>query len=518
MSRSHSFTHKVSRRSFLARSTCATLGINAMVNTLAHLRLMTAAANTSGANIGNDYKALVCIFLRGGCDMNNVIIPIGSNPQVAAYQADRGVVAVPETSITTTKLNYPSAASQQYGLHPNCENLATLFNTGDLAFVTNVGTLAYPTDPSNYGSTVLPLQLFSHSDQVNEWMSSISDKPFTSGWGGRIADLLNDSMNPNSSTSMLITAAGNNDFMVSPGASVPQYAVTSNGAISLAGYGTNYTNALDANGNYKANQNGRRLEAFEKVMNFTHDHLLEEGYNTVVRRARENEAIITAATNAAEAVSLGVDFDSIWNTYNANHDLGDQLKMVAKLIAGRECLGNKRQIFFCDLGGFDNHQDIVQDLPDLLTQVDTAVGAFNFALKDMASKDANFSYNDVTVFESSDFNRTWTPNGNDPDNSGTDHAWGTHAFIFGGAVQGGQFYGSFPTLAVGGPNDVPSGSRGRWIPTTAVDQYAAVIAKWFGVEGTGVNGDQMATILPNLSRFDSPFASGSGLEFLDLLA
>ncbi|MDC0503146.1 DUF1501 domain-containing protein, partial [Verrucomicrobiales bacterium] len=501
-------------------STCATMGINAMVNTLAHLRLMDAAANTAGAGIGNDYKALVCIFLRGGCDMNNVVIPIGANPQASAYQTDRGVVAVPEAQITNTKLNVPSAADQQFGLHPNCNNMASMFNDGDLAFVTNVGTLAYPTDPGNYGTNVLPLQLFSHSDQVNEWMSSISDKPFTSGWGGRIADLLHGD-NQGSQTSMLITAAGNNDFLVAPGASVPQYAVTTSGAISLAGYGLQnnpdpYANALDANGNYLTNSTGRRLEAFERIMNFTHDHLLEEGYNTVVRRARENEAIITAAT--MEAANLNVDYDAIWNTYNANHDLGNQLKMVAQLIAGRACLGNKRQIFFCDIGGFDNHQDIVQDLPDLLLEVDTAVGAFNQALKEMAVEDPDFSYNDVTVFESSDFNRTWTPNGNDANTSGTDHAWGTHAFLFGGAVQGGQVYGAFPELAVGGADDVPSGSRGRWIPTTAVDQYAAVIAKWFGVEGNGTQGDQMATILPNLSRFDSPFASGSGLEFLDLLS
>ena len=217
MSSQHSY--KTSRRSFLARTSCASLGINALVNTLANLRLMNAAANTSSATIGQDYKALVCVFLRGGCDMNNVVIPIGTNPYASAYQTDRGVVAVPEAQITTTKLDYPSSLDQQFGLHPNCTNMATMFNDQELAFVTNVGTLAYPADPSNYGTNVLPLQLFSHSDQVNEWMSSIADKPFTSGWGGRIADLLHETQNIGSGTSMLITAAGNNDFLVAPGAS-----------------------------------------------------------------------------------------------------------------------------------------------------------------------------------------------------------------------------------------------------------------------------------------------------------
>ena len=377
--------------------------------------------------------------------MNNVVIPIGTNPYASAYQTDRGVVAVPEAQITTTKLDYPSSLDQQFGLHPNCTNMATMFNDQELAFVTNVGTLAYPADPSNYGTNVLPLQLFSHSDQVNEWMSSIADKPFTSGWGGRIADLLHETQNIGSGTSMLITAAGNNDFLVAPGASVPQYAVTTSGAISLSGYsgdGNPYGGALEANGDYKSNNQGRRLEAFERIMNYTHDHLLEEGYNTVVRRARKNEAIITAAT--MEAATLGVDFDQIWNNFSADNDLGNQLKMVAQLIAGRACLGNNRQIFFCEVGGFDNHQDIVQDLPDLLAEVDAAVGAFNHALKEMAVLDGGLNYSDVTVFESSDFNRTWTPNGNDPGSSGTDHAWGTHAFLLGGRFKVGKCMVPFP--------------------------------------------------------------------------
>ena len=206
---------------------------------------------------------------------------------------------------------------------------------------------------------------------------------------------------------------------------------------------------------------------------------------------------------------LDLDLDTIFT--NANSGIGDELKAVARLIAGRKCLGNRRQIFFVDLGGFDNHQDLNADLATLLTSLDNAIGAFNEAMKALALVDSDFSYDKVTTFQASDFNRTWTPNSANPDSAGTDHAWGTHTFMFGGAVNGGQIYGTFPELALGGLVDVPSGSRGRWIPTTAVDQYCAVLANWFGVDP---GSTQMETIFPNLDRFENPFAAGSNLAFL----
>ena len=503
----------VNRRKFLATGSCGMMGWGSLINTVTQLQLINSAAASVG-NVDDDpatpYRALVCLFLRGGCDMNNVLIPIGGNPQKAGYLADRGVVAVPEADIATagTEINVPSAGDQQFGLHPSLTNLSSMFNGGDAAFVNNVGTLAYPTTPETYDSVGLPRQLFSHSDQVTEWMSSISDRPYLSGWGSRVADLYHSTWNPDTRTSMMITAAGNNQFM--NGGSENQYSVTSSGAISLASFGTQYGNALNGDGTYRLNRSeGQRLKALERIMHYSHAHLLEDGYSAVVRRARENEAVITEAS--AVAGGLGLDLDAIWDSYGASGGLASELKAVAKMIVGRNCLGNRRQIFFVDSGGYDNHADINNDLQGNLASLDAAIGAFNQAMKDLAALDLKFDYDQVTTFQASDFNRTWTPNSENPATAGTDHAWGTHCFMFGGAVNGGQFYGEFPELVVGGANDTPRGSRGRWIPTTSVDQHCAVLANWFGVPP---GSSEMETIFPNLSRFEDPFGGSANLGYL----
>lgn len=499
----------ISRRQFLKAGTCGAMTIGPLVNTIAQLSLInSAAASALGSTpVGNDYKALVCVFLRGGCDMNNVLIPITTNPQAQSYADDRGAVAIPN-GVAHPEYN-PAAANntipiniqggEPFGLHPSLTNLAAMFDGGEAGFVTNVGTLAEPTEKNSYSTSSLPKQLFSHSDQVTQWMSSISDKPYISGWGSRVADLYHDTWNLNSQASMMITAAGNNQFM--NGGIVNPYTVTSTGSISLAGFGTNYDSALETDGSYKTNSTGQRFKALERIMQYSHAHILEEGYSEVVRSARANEAIINEAILATPS---DVDFDQIWLDHGADSGVASELKSVARLIAGRECIGNNRQIFFVDLGGFDNHAGINGALPSLLADLDNAIGAFNAGMKALAASplDPDFSYDKVTTFQASDFNRTWTPNGTDIASAGTDHAWGSHSFVFGGAVNGGNFYGNYPELSVGGPNDVPSGSRGRWIPTTSVDQFAAVLATWFGVPQ---NSSEMQTIFPNLDRFESPF-------------
>jgi uncharacterized protein (DUF1501 family) len=509
--------NSISRRQFLKAGSCGAMSIGPLVNTMAQLSLINSAVAATGnpAYDPGDYKALVCIFLSGGVDANNILIPRGSNPYAGVYAADRAAVAI-ANGIANGRYN-PSAADLTipitvpgqgpFGMHPSLPKLASMFAAKEAAFITNVGTLAEPTSRSAYQAARLPNQLFSHSDQVTEWMSSIADKPYTSGWGARVADLYNDTWNEFSQTSMLITASGSNRFQ--GGGRSSQYAVSSSGAISLAGFGSNYGTALNANGTYKNTVAGNRFKAFERIMQYSQAHIIEEGYNEAIRSARENEALISEAMKVETA--LGIDFDAIWASHGSSDQLGLELKAVARLIAGRSCLGNNRQIFFVQAGGYDNHASMNTSLPSLLSDLDKAVGAFNEAMKVLGAMDVSFSYDKVTTFQASDFNRTWTPNKDDVASAGTDHAWGTHTFVFGGAVKGGNFYGAYPELGIGSVNDVPSGARGRWIPTTSVDQLSAVLANWFGVP---VGSSQMETIFPNLYRFDNPFNAVANLGFL----
>jgi uncharacterized protein (DUF1501 family) len=535
---------KYNRRQFIARTGTAGLGVAGLANMLLNLKLIgTAAASPSGMNM-SEYKALVCFFLGGGCDANNLLIPIGSHPDRGNYDADRQFVAVSETDIATagTQLNIPSAGDQQYALHPSCPTMASMFNAGELAMIANCGTLAVPipegVSKEQFDNLVKPVQLFSHSNQVNEWFSSIPQNPFVSGWAGRVAELFGHAayadpapggkgINEHSLTAMMMTAAGNTDLLVAPGGSVPQFAVGRTGAIAFSGYGTNYGNALSG-GYYKTDATGRRLQAFEALMNYEHEHIIEQGYNSAVKSARDNEQIIGAATALADSAADGpfptdnyLDnlFLTTYNTlrgesYTSTTQLPNDVEealIICKLIAGRDCLGNTRQVFFFNKGGFDMHADINGQLPDALADVDATIACFNQAMKDLATHDATFDYDMVTMFGGSDFNRTWTPN-----TSGTDHAWGTHTFVCGGAVAaanpgGSQIYGKFPALQVQGPNDVPGNNvRGRWIPQIATDQYYARLAKWFGVESS-----DMEQIFPNLANgFTDPFDPAANLDFI----
>ncbi len=484
------------RRNFLRQSACASLGLSGLVHGISNLRLMTAAMAQGGNQSG--YKAIVNLFQFGGNDSNNLLIP--SNGQLRTdYDAKRGVLGIPVANLET--LN-PLNDARGFGLHPECAGIANLFNSGKLAFISNVGTLSYPVPTRNdyLNNTVpLPPQLFSHSDQQTQWQSSVPDKAFTTGWGGRLADLLNSSYNGSGNVSMSISLSGINSFQTGTGGGVVQYAVTSAGAKSLSGYGTNYSAAKNEDGTYKTNYSGRRLKAFDDVMNYTHNNLLENAYNEVMRRSREAEEIIGGAVIAADGGS--VDLDAIFE--DADNRLGDQLKMIAKLIAGRSELGNDRQVFFCSQGGYDTHQDQVGSHSDLMNEFSTALSAFQTAMDALGVAD------DVLTFSSSDFTRTFTPNGTNVNTAGSDHGWGGHMLAMGGPVNGQKIYGTFPDLKVNAGVDT-NGNRGRWIPSTAVDQYYSVIAKWFGVDS-----NSMEAIFPNLGRFDDPFGGSANLDFVN---
>ncbi|MFZ4682703.1 MAG: DUF1501 domain-containing protein [Terrimicrobiaceae bacterium] len=493
----------LSRRAFIRQSSCAALGITGVVNTLAHLTLTRAALAQVTAPA--DYKALVVVFLYGGNDSNNVLIPRLGHPAYADYKTHRGILGILDPNDPAYVAGRPASIALTgegagYGVHPSLQPVADLFNSGELAFVANVGTLAFPLTRTQYlaGSVPLPFQLFSHSDQQIEWQSSVADKAFQSGWGGRVADLLKQEGYSGDKVSLSVTISGINSLQV--GSDVVQYTVSPSGAVTLGGFGSNYSSAKNADGSYKTSSTGQRLKAFDEITAFTHQHLLEDGYNQIVRRARAGEAIVGSAFTAA--AQQGVNLDTLFA--GATSSLGTQLKTVAKLIAGRDALDNRRQIFFCSVGGYDTHSDQLASQANLMGELGSSLKAFSDSLIALGVNDK------VLTLSHSDFTRTFTPNGVDAA-AGSDHAWGGHHVVMGGPVNGGKIYGTFPSLKVGMDQDAGT-TRGRWIPTTSVDQYAAVAARWIGVESSA-----LSAIFPNLGRFDDPFSAGANLGYVSLV-
>jgi uncharacterized protein (DUF1501 family) len=481
----------ITRRNFLRQAACAAVGTVAMTSTIRDLRFMNAAVAQSNIT---DYKALVCIFLQGGNDSNNLIIPTLQS-QYNNYAAIRTpVLAIPQSAILpVTSLD---GDGNTYGLHPSCPELQTLFGEGKLAFLFNTGTLVYPITRAQYlsGSTAVPPQLFSHADQQTQWQTSIPDQPPTTGWGGRCADLLN-AVQPNAPISLMVTLAGANTFEI--GNIVAQYAVSTSGAVSLS---------LPTSPSGGANTN--RLPTLMSLLGLPYTNLQSQAYAGVADQAINTGALLNNAISSTSSASYwttpfptkitppegGAAFTST---------LSPQLQMVARLIAaGNSPLANggfgmKRQIFFCQIGGYDLHTgqtDYSNNDPNnvligahtnLLAELSQSMLAFQRAMEQLGLSDS------VTSFTASDFGRTFPSNG-----EGSDHGWGSHHLILGGAVNGQRTYGQFPALTINGPNDT---STGRWIPTTAIDQYFATLATWFGVDS-----GNLSTVFPNIGRFATP--------------
>ncbi len=476
----------ITRRDFLRRAACAAVGTAAMTSAIRDLRIMNAAVAQSNVT---DYKALVCLFLAGGNDSNNLILPTVTS-EYNNYAAIRTpILAIPQGAILNT--NFYDAAGHGYGLHPAMPELLTLFGEGKLAPVLNTGTLLYPMTRAQYQAGILakPPQLFSHADQVTQWQTSIPDSPALTGWGGRCADLLN-SVQPGAPISLSVSLAGANTFEV--GNIVSQYAVSTSGAISLQGV------------------SGARLAALTNILGLSYPNLQTKAYADVANHSIQTGSVLNnAITNSAPANFFTTPFPTTITTPNGgstfNSSLSSQLKMVARLIeAGNRAAGSptngfgmKRQIFFCQVGGYDLHTGqtnytaanpngvIIGPHANLLAELSQSLYAFQRAMEQLGLA------NNVTAFTSSDFGRTFPSNG-----QGSDHGWGSHHLVLGGAVKGGKTYGKFPTLTVNGPDDT---STGRWIPTTAIDQYFATIASWFGVDSSNIS-----TVFPNLGRFATP--------------
>jgi uncharacterized protein (DUF1501 family) len=433
-----------------------------MLSALAQLRMIGAVAGTASGNLpaggaAGDYKALVCLFLAGGNDANNMLIP--SDPAgYAAYAAARSTLAIPRTGLLA--VDSRATDGRSFGFHPSLGDLHGLFSDGRAALLANVGTLAAPTTKAQFISRSVPLprQLFSHNDQQVQWQSSLPDRMFASGWGGRLADLTN-AFNEKNDISMSISLAGQNAFQV--GRTVTQYAVSPNGVVQPANAG--------------GVMGAMRFRAQTDLLKSEDDNLFDAAFSGMTLNAIADSARL--ASILRKETPLKTEFPK--------GSLGNQLRMIARLIAVAPDLGLRRQIFFARIGGWDLHNGQLPAHARLFSDLGQCIAAFHRATVEIGVPEK------VTTFTASDFGRTFTSNG-----GGSDHGWGSHHLIVGGAVKGGRIYGRVPDLVVNGPEDT---GRGRWIPTTSVDEYSATLARWFGVSPT-----DMPIVLPNIGRFEKP--------------
>lgn len=446
---------KLTRRDFLRRLGAAgTLGALYSFDTLALSGALAQAA-------GEDYRALVCIFLAGGNDGNNTVVP-NSGDGYAMYSTVRGTLAIPNQDLVPLA---PAAGAATYGLHPQLAPLQGIWDSGAMALLLNVGPLAEPTTKTAYaaGQARVPDGLFSHLDQQILWQGTGPNSLLRSGWGGRIADRMGNS---NSATSlpMVISIAGDNLYIT--------------GDIARA-------IAIPASGNFRLSGSGNTAVAFARdtalnqLLTVDREALLVRGAGDAIAHALASSKFIDPVITSTAS--------TIQNLFsNQNNAIARQLLQAAKLIEARAILGAKRQIFFVALNGFDTHNNQLNAQSTLFAQLAPALKAFYDATVQLGVA-AN-----VTSFTLSDFGRTLQPN----TSGGSDHGWGSHHFVIGGAVRGRRFYGQYPVLALDGPDDV--GKEGRWIPTLAVDQYAATLAKWFGLDPS-----DLPRVVPNIGRFPS---------------
>jgi uncharacterized protein (DUF1501 family) len=499
-----------SRRAFLKRA-----GQLAFTGAALPTAINLAALGEAAAfNAGNDYKALVCVFLYGGSDYANTLIPADA-ASYGDYQTIRGTtgstlqngIALGRTPETIGGVNFPginssllspiasgapqSAIGQtglQYALHPSMTGMKSLFDTQKAAVLLNCGPLVVPLSKANYNNSnrtlyPLPPKLFSHNDQQSIWQSS-SPEGSTIGWGGNIGDL---ALNSNGSNSLFtcISVTGNAVFL-SGDTAIP-YQVGRNGAVKINAVGSPYS----------FGSVGSAINQMIAPQQVNLSHILEREYGTVTKRAVNAEGAITSAI-ASTAATNNV-FPAPFNAFPSGNSLADQLRMVARLIAARNTLNTKRQVFMVSLGGFDSHDNLMSDHARNMERVSSAIKSFYDCLN---SADLNIA-NKVTTFTATDFGRTLSSNGD-----GSDHGWGSHQFIVGGAVNGGKFYGYAPPVSVSDTaalTDQWHVRQGRLLPSTSVDQYAATLAKWFGVsdlELVGTAGQSYRdSILPYLHNF-----------------
>jgi uncharacterized protein (DUF1501 family) len=461
---------KISRRKFIGQAGCATIGSTTFFNSFFNLGMSSALASPSSKN---DYKALVCILLAGGNDSFNMLIP-GSIQAYNEYQATRSNLSLAQADLLN--LNFTDLNGKTYGLHPAMPDIQQLFNTGKASFIANAGTLIEPTSKTQIlnNSVPLPLGLMSHADQIQQWQTSIPQSRSARGWGGRVADILS-TINTNQSISMNISLGGTNVFQA--GETAVEYAIRNedNGSIGIDVYeSTNF---------------------YDQILRNSVDNLLSQQYQDIFKQSYRDKVIQSQQSHLEFSTAIG----SVpsFNTQFSNTKLSADLHMAAKTIAARNTLDMKRQTFFIEIGGWDHHDEVLNNQMSMLTIVNNALAEFQAAMEELNISDS------VTTFTISDFGRTLTSNGN-----GSDHGWGGHALVMGGDLVAGKIVGEYPSLALGGNLEIGGGVL---IPQISTDEYFAELALWFGLDPS-----DLSYVLPNIGNFYTPGSVNAPLGFLNL--
>ncbi len=448
-------TINASRRAFLQRASALSLAGSAAPWAIN----LAAMGEAAAAGTPADYKALVCVFLYGGNDYGNTLVPYDT-PSYNLYRGMRPTLAYAQAALAPTALS-PTVAlpgARQYALAPELAPLLPLFTSTKMGVMLNVGPLIQPTTKLQYtnASVPIPPKLFSHNDQQSVWQSQAPEGA-ASGWGGRMGDLF--VAGNGNATFTCVNVSGNAVYL--SGNTAVQYQVSTTGPVAFAGIASPLFGSAACS------------TALQSLVTAPRTHLFEAEYTRVAKRSIDAGGALTSALASAPAITT---------PFPAGNALADQLKFVARMISTAATTNTRRQVFFVSIGGFDTHDGLAAIHPGLLTTVSTALAAFYQATVELGVA------NQVTTFTASDFGRTLTAD------DGSDHGWGSMHFMLGGAVNGGRYYGTAPVVANGGPDDV---GQGRLLPSTGVDQYAATLGKWFGISDT-----DLLAVLPNLAHYD----------------
>lgn len=461
----------ISRRKFLRDTTCAAMGSTAFFSTALNLGMLnTLAARPHITSNSNDYKAIVCILLAGGCDTFNVLVPT-QETEYDDYMTTRSSLALDNSSASSEilDLDYENAG-RTFGVHGGMSGVQQMFDDGDLSFISNIGTLVEPiANATEYHNKVKqrPLGLYSHNDQIMQWQTSMPTDRSAIGFAGRMADILHD-MNSIPEVAMNISLSGKNRFQT--GNNYPEYSISRNTDSNNIGYdgfpywwsNAGYLNDLKTN---------------------TINSLADQQYQNIFEKTIGNLNLQTSESIDIYRAALGnvIPIQSPFSDTNLSNDM----KKIAELIQVRSHLGLNRQVFFVTYGGWDHHDNLIGQQNIKLPELSNAMAEFNEALKELQV------HNDVVTFTISDFARTLTSNGN-----GSDHAWGGNQMVMGGPIKGSDIFGNYPSLHL--DNSLNVSPRGNLIPTTSVDEFYAEMALWFGVSPNDLN-----YVLPNLCNFYS---------------